>query len=794
MPLRKLSVNELKIDESMLGDINSTEDIKVAQSFIGRERAVKALLFGLNMERDGYNVFVVGPVGTGRKTFVKHFVTEFAQKKPVPPDVAYVMDFEEPMKAKVIFLPAGKGIDFKKDMERLVDNLTEKIIKIFEGEDYKSRRKEIDEEFEKEQEKYTKDLLQKAESLGFFIKFTQTGINYYPMKDGKPLSDKDMENLSPEEKSYYEENEKKVVMLIEGVVENIRKLESVYKDRIKDLNRYALLFATEEFFSIIEEKYPYSDVREFVRRLKEDIIEKVSMTKKIQELEYYFKRAYSVNLIVDNSAINAAPVVFEDTPTYHNLFGKIEYIERDGMLYTDFTLIKPGAIHLANGGYLILDARELLVHPFVWDRLKKILFSKQIEVENIDTAYGYSVIASLKTESIPLKLKVILIGTPEIYELLFEYDPDFEKLFKVKVELDWELETTFDNVNQLTSFVADYIKSEDTLPLRRDALAKIVWYSMRLSGDRTKLSMKLGAIINLIQEADFFAKEENQKIITSTHIERALREREDRMKLIVEKYDEMFKKEDIMIDVTGKVVGQVNGLTVVNFGDFEFGLPVRITAKTYLGNTGILDIQREADLSGQIHSKAVMILTGYLGSKYAKKVPFSIGVSISFEQVYGYVEGDSASLAEVLAIISAISKVPLKQNIAVTGSINQHGHVQPVGGVTEKVEGFYRICKLKGLNGQQGVIIPKANVRNLVLSDEIIEAIRVGKFHIWTVDEVDEAIELMTDKQAGKLNKNNEYPRGSVNYYVVKTLKNSHELSEGRQRGKGRPRKDLRKD
>ncbi|MFN3329225.1 MAG: AAA family ATPase, partial [Fervidobacterium pennivorans] len=327
---------------------------------------------------------------------------------------------------------------------------------------YKSRRKEIDEEFEKEQEKYTKDLLQKAESLGFFIKFTQTGINYYPMKDGKPLSDKDLENLTPEEKSYYEENEKKVVMLIEGVVENIRKLESVYKDRLKDLNRYALLFATEEFFSVIEEKYPYSDVREFVHRLKEDIIEKVSTTKKIQELEYYFERAYSINLIVDNSAINAAPVVFEDTPTYHNLFGKIEYIERDGMLYTDFTLIKPGAIHLANGGYLILDARELLVHPFVWDRLKKVLFSKQIEVENIDTAYGYSVIASLKTEPIPLKMKVILIGTPEIYELLFEYDPDFEKLFKVKVELDWELETTFDNVNQLTSFVTDYVRSENT--------------------------------------------------------------------------------------------------------------------------------------------------------------------------------------------------------------------------------------------------------------------------------------------------------------------------------------------
>ncbi|MGB9693361.1 MAG: AAA family ATPase, partial [Fervidobacterium sp.] len=414
-------------------------------------------------------------------------------------------------------------------------------------------------------------------------------------------------------------------------------------------------FATEELFFVVEKNYPYSDVLEFIHRIKEDIIEKVTLAKKIQELEYYFKRAYSINLIVDNSSLNGAPVVFEDTPTYHNLFGKIEYIEREGMLYTDFSLIKPGVLHSANGGYLIVDAQELLVHPFVWDRLKKVLFAKQLEIENIDTAYGYSVIASLKTDPIPLKVKVILIGSPEIYEVLFEYDPDFEKLFKVKVELDWEIDTTVENVHDLFSFIADYAKEKEILPLKRSALEKVVWYSMRLSGDRTKLSMKLGSIIDLIEEANYFASERDSKYIEYEDILKALKEREERMKLIVEKYDEMFKKEDIMIDIGGKVVGQVNGLTVVNFGDYEFGLPVRITAKTYLGSSGILDIQREADLSGQIHSKAVMILTGYLGSKYARKVPFSMGVSISFEQVYSYVEGDSASLAEVLAIISALS-------------------------------------------------------------------------------------------------------------------------------------------
>ncbi|HCI29736.1 MAG TPA: ATP-dependent protease [Fervidobacterium sp.] len=782
--MKEVKIEELLIDKTIIPNIDSTSDVAKTRSFIGREKAISSLLFGLEMEREGYNIFVVGPSGIGRKTFAKHFVTEYSQKKPVPPDVAYVMDFENPSKARAIFLPAGKGMDFKKDMEKLVDNLSERISKVFEGEEYKSRRKEIDDEFQVEQERYTNDLIEKAKNLGFLIKITATGINYYPIKNGKVLSEGEYEQLSDEEKAKYKENSKKVELLVDAMLENLRKLETNYKERIKDLNRYALLFATEEFFSAIEDKYTFSDVKEFIHKVKEDVIQKVGSAKKLQDLELYFKRAYSINLIVDNSGANGAPVLFEDTPTYHNLFGKIEYLEREGMLYTDFSMIRPGSIHKANGGYLIIDATELLVHSFVWDRLKKMLFSKQIVVENLDTAYGYSTIASLKTDPIPLKLKVVLVGTPEVYEILHEYDPDFEKLFKVKVELDWELDANVNNVNDIISFIAGYSKEEDLLPIRKDALERIVWYSTRLSGDRTKLSMRLGAVIDLLEESNFFADKRDAKFIEAIDVSKALYEREERMKLIVEKYDEMFRKGDLFIDVSGKVVGQVNGLTVVNFGDYEFGLPVRITAKTYLGSPGILDIQREADLSGQIHSKAVMILTGYLGSKYARKIPFSIGVSISFEQVYGYVEGDSASMAEVLAIVSAISRIPLKQGIAVTGSINQHGHVQPVGGVTEKVEGFFRLCKVKGLTGEQGVVIPRSNVRNLILRDEITDAIQQGMFHIWTVDEVDEAIELMTDRKAGKMNDDYNYPRGSVNYHVAQALKHAHELAEGREKSK----------
>ncbi|ODN31369.1 Lon protease family protein [Fervidobacterium thailandense] len=789
MPVQKLKVQDLSIDTELLPKIESTADVLRTQSFIGRDRAVKALLFGLEMERDGYNIFVVGHSRTGRKTFTKHFVQEYSQKKPVPPDVGYVADFEDPQHAKVIFFPAGKGVDFKKDLEKVVESLTDRLSKVFEGEDYKARRRQLDEEFQAAQERYTNELIEKAKALGFAIKISSTGVNYYPLKDGKILSEQEFEALSDEEKRVYQESSKKVELLIEAAIENVRKLEAHYKEQVRDLNRYALLFATEELFSSLEKKYPYSDVREFIHRIKEDLVDKVSSAKKISDLEFYFRRAYNVNIIVDNSGTNAAPVVFEDTPTYHNLFGKIEYIEREGMLYTDYAMIRPGSIHKANGGYLIIDAYELLVHPFVWDRLKKVLMAKSVEIENLDTAYGYSTIATLKTDPIPLKLKVILIGTPDVYELLYDYDPDFEKLFKVKVEMDWELDADVNTVNDLVSFIADYVKEAELLPIKRSALEKILWYSFRLSGDRRKLSMKLGSIIDLLEEANFYAGKRDAKYIEKADVIKALYERENRLQLVVEKYDEMFKTGELMIDVSGKVVGQVNGLTVVNFGDFEFGLPVKITAKTYLGTSGILDIQREADLSGQIHSKAVMILTGYLGSKYARKVPFSIGVSISFEQVYGYVEGDSASLAEVLAIISAISKIPLKQSIAVTGSINQHGHVQPVGGVNEKVEGFFRICKLKGLTGDQGVIIPRANVKNLVLKDEILEAIQEGKFHIWTVDEVDEALELMTDKKAGKMDKNGNYPKGSVNYYVVEALKRAHEMAEEKKRGR-KPKKE----
>ncbi len=785
----KINVKDIDIPDSILPKVYSTQELNETCYFIGRENSLKALRFGLEMEKDGYNVFLVGIPRTGRKTFVRNILNEYSQKKPQPPDVAYVMDFEDPNHAKVIFLPPGKGIEFKRDMARLVDGLYEKIIKLFESEEYKTRKDEIDENFERARNRLTQELIEKARHLGFAIKFLQTGITYYPVKDNRILTEEEFQNLTEEEKNEILERSKKLSYIIDGTLEQIRKLESDYKNNIYDLNRYALLFVTEELFSQIEEKYNFSDVREYIKCVKEDLVQRINKLRKNEELSEYFEEAYSVNLIVDNSGINGAPVIFEDTPTYNNLFGKIEYVESQGALYTDFTMIRPGTIHQANGGYLVLEAEELLKYPFVWDRLKKIMFSKTIEIQNADTAYGYSTIATLKVDPIPAKLKLVLIGTPETYEILYNYDPDFVKLFKVKVECDWELEATSENVSKLSSFISTYVRENQELHVSRSGLKEIVRYLSKLTGNREKISISLGNVIDLLAESTFFAHQRKSKLIEDVDVERALKDREDRIKLVVDKYDEMFKTGEIIIDVSGKAVGQVNGLTVVYFGDYEFGLPVRITAKTYLGTPGILDIQREVDLSGQIHSKAVMILNGYLGSKYAQKVPFSISVSVSFEQVYSYLEGDSASLAEVLAIISAISKIPLKQNIAVTGSINQHGQVQPVGGVTEKVEGFYRICKIKDLTGEQGVLIPKANVKNLILKKEILKDIERGLFHVYAVDNVDEAITLMTDKKAGILNRNNEYPAGTVNYYVVKALKEAYSASEKQAKKRKTPRK-----
>ncbi|HCF37884.1 MAG TPA: ATP-dependent protease, partial [Thermosipho africanus] len=606
-------------------------------------------------------------------------------------------------------------------------------------------------------------------------------IIYIPQIDGKALTPEEFEKLSEEVKQTFEENSKKVEHLISGALHQLRKLDLEYKEKFNDLDKYATLFSIESLFEELKDEFRYSEklVNHF-EKLKNHIVKHIGQIKKSDDWKNYIKHILTINLIVDNSQENSAPVVYENNPTYPNLFGKVEYISKSGVLYTDFSMIRGGSIHRANGGYLILNAEDLLKFPYVWDKLKKTLMSKKIQIENLDSAYGVSPTITLKPEPIDLNLKVILIGTPDLYYILYEYDEDFKKLFKVKVEFDWEMDATRDNIKQYYSFLSNVVEANELNPLDSSALKKIIWYSMRLSENKEKISMKMGSIADLVIESDYYSKLRNSETISKQDVEKAIVSRENRTKLIMDKYDEALKKYEIMIETHGKVVGQINGLTVSQFGDFSFGMPVKITAKTYVGNTGIIDIQRESDLSGNIHGKAVLTLMGYLGSKYAREFPISIGVSISFEQVYGVVEGDSASLAETIAIISAISNIPIRQSIAVTGSINQHGIVQPIGGAIEKVEGFYRLCKHRGLDGTHGVIIPESNIKNLVLKDEILNDIKKGLFNIWAVKTVDEAIEILMEKPAGKLNSKGKYPRGTVNYIVEERLKSIYEKLEGK--------------
>ncbi|SHH46284.1 ATP-binding protein [Thermosipho atlanticus] len=783
--MRKLSYKELVIPNKILPRVNTTKNVSPCETYIGQESAFKAINFGLSMDKKGYNIFVVGPSGTGRRSFVKSFVSTYAKKKEKQDDIAYLVDLDNPYSAKVVLLPAGSGKLLKDRLQKLSDELFTRLQRTFESEEYEEKKKEIENEYKERKNKILQELSKKAFKLGYIVKMSPTGIVYVPALDGKPMTPEQFENLSEELKSMYEENAKKVEHLISGVVHRLRKLDSEYSEKFNDLDKYAILFSVEALFEELKNEFSYSEklVQHF-QELKDHIVKNSERLKNLDEAKVYLKHILTVNLIVDNSDVIGAPVVFETNPTYPNLFGKIEYISKMGISYTDFTLIRGGAIHRANGGYLILNAEDIFKYPYVWDKLKKTLLTEKIEIENLDAAYGVNPTISLKPEPIDLDLKVIIIGTPDLYYLLYEYDEDFQKLFKVKVEFDWEIDATLENVKQYYSFISNVVETNNLKPLTSKALKKVIWYSMRLAENREKLSMKMGKVTNLILESDHYSTLRNSDVIDAIDIETAIEEYENRVKIYREKYDEALKKNEIMVETSGERVGQINGLTVIHLGDYSFGHPIKITAKTYVGSVGIIDIQRESELSGNIHSKAVLTLIGYLGGKYAKEIPFSLGVSISFEQVYGVVEGDSASLAETIAIISAISKIPIKQSIAVTGSINQHGYVQPIGGVNEKIEGFYRLCKHRGLDGTHGVVIPEANVKNLVLSREILKDIRNGKFNIWTVNSVDEAIEILTGKPAGKLTARGTYPKGSVNYYVVTELKKTYEKLEGKKRKK----------
>jgi len=768
----KFTIEERKIKHE------STDKITPLKSIIGQDRAVKALKFGLNIENNGFNIFVSGHTGTGRMTGVKDFVEELARTKPVPDDWCYVNNFDNPYEPKAIKLPPGKGAIFKEDMSNFINSIRNMLPKTFDSKDYSEKKEAINDSIEKQKDKLLSELNEKAEKQGFIIKSTQIGLFILPALNGKPMDEKQFMNLDKKKKDEIKKKKAKINKDLNKTMNDMRDLDRKINEDIRDLNYQVANYIICKFISDINDKFrDIPEITEYIKDVENDILRNLDnfISKNHKELsassifpwmkELPFKK-YEVNVIVENSKLKGAPVVIEQNPTYQNLLGRIEKEAQFGVLSTDFTMIRGGALHKANNGFLVISVEELFKNIFSWDSLKMSLKDKKIIIEEASERLGSISTKGLKPEPIPLNIKVILIGLPFHYNILYEIDPDFKKLFKVRADYDLTMERNDKNIKKFIKFISTFCKKEDLNHLKSSAVAKLIEYGLRLAEDKNKISTSFSDISDIITEANFYSLQKKCRYIDACHIKKAIDEKYYRSNLIQEKVKEMIRDKTLLIDTEGSVTGQVNGLTIIDLGDISFGRPSRVTASVGLGKAGIIDIERETKLGGPIHTKGVMILSGYITEKYTTDTPLNLSAHIVFEQSYGNIEGDSASSAELYAILSALSGVPIKQEIAVTGSINQKGEIQSIGGVNEKIEGFYDICKEKGLNGKQGVVIPESNIKNLMLKDELINSVKKGKFHIYAVKNIDEGIEVLTGLKAGKKTASGKFRKDTINYKV----------------------------
>ena len=768
---KRIKIEELKKDCELVDfDFSSTEELEpFEEGIIGQNRAVEAVDFGLNVEKEGYNIFMTGLPGTGKSTFAKKATEDKSKDKKVPSDLCYVYNFENSEKPQALKLPPGIGKKLKKDMEQLIEELKEEIPAAFEGEEFEEKKNQIMSEYQKKSNKIMEKFEEEIKKEGYMLKNTPQGPAPVPIdEEGNPLEQEDYQKLSEEEKQEIRDKNTDIKQEMENKMRRIRKLKTEAQDKLKEVEKKVGLSIIEPIIANLKETYDgCEEVTGYLDDVKNDIVDNLNKfkdedDKKKQKLPFampqnddgsFFKR-YQINLLVDNSDTEGAPVIHETNPTYYNLFGKTEGKSRFGAVTTDFTMIKGGAIHKANGGYLILQARDVLTSPLSWDTLKRTLINEEVVVENIGEQYRSIPVKTLKPEAIDIDLKIIMIGNPMIYQLLYNYDEEFKKLFKIKADFDVEMERNHENVQKFASFISCISVREDIKQFKKDAVCKVVEYSSRLAGDKEKLTTRFNDIMEVLYEANTWAKIDDHEYVRSKDVKKALDKKEERSNLSEEKISEMIAKDHILVDVKGEEVGQINGLAVYQTGEYAFGKPSRITARTYMGKEGIINIEREADMSGKIHNKGVMILSGFLGEKYAREKPLTLSASLAFEQNYGGIDGDSASCAELLVLLSAISTYPLRQDIAITGSMNQKGKVQPIGGVNQKIEGYYKTCKVKGLTGDQGVIIPEQNKDNLMLKDEVVKAVENDEFHIYSIKDIDEAVELMFDRPASEVHEN----------------------------------------
>ena len=769
----------------------TTEELEGISTGIGQDRGIKALEFGLNVDVKGYNLYLEGPSGVGKTMYTKKYLDTISKKKKVPSDWCYVYNFENPNEPIAISLQPGQGKLFKELMDQFIKDIKNDINNTFSNEDFEKEKNLIKQEFEQKRSNLLEKLNKESAKYGFEVKTAQNGIYMMPVVDGKTLQEEEFEQLDEEIKKEYEDKSNIVQEQIISAISQIKTIEKESDKRIEEWQSNIALMTVNARINIVKSNFKRNKkISKFLDDIKKDILKNVPafMEQKqtanqpgtpmqvMQQPKPWLN--YRVNLFIDNSNLEGAPVIMDSNYSYHNIFGKLEYENYYGSLKTDHTMLKAGLLQKANGGYIIFQAKDLLTNQLCYEALKKALRIKETSIENTADQRSSMVMVSLKPEPIPLDIKVILIGNANIYHSLLAMDSDFRKLFKAKVEFEDDAPRTEENVIKLARFIHGFCEQEGLAHLDKYAVAKIIEYASRLADNQNKLSTRFNDLSQIIGEACTWAKMSKSKVVKEEHVIKALEERIERIKKYDAKYTEMIKENTLLISTNGAKVGQINGLTVMTIGDYTFGKPAKITVNTYVGKRGIVDIEREVELSGSSHSKGVLILNGYIGELFAQDIPLSLTASICFEQLYNGVDGDSASSTELYALLSSLSDLPINQSIAVTGSVNQKGEIQPIGGVNAKIEGFYHICKMRGLDGSHGVMIPVQNVMNLNLSDEVVEAVKNKKFHIYTVSTIEEGIEILTGVPAGKKDKNGNFPAGTVNYLVYEKLKKYANVSK----------------
>jgi predicted ATP-dependent protease len=773
-------------------DFKCTSDLAPLREFIGQDRATRAVEFGINMANSGYNIYVAGLTGTGKTSMVKAYIERVIKEREAKgetfhlDDWCYVYNFKEPDSPQIVSLPQGKGKEFREGITGLLNKIRQGLGQAFSSEEYKSQRQKTSEEVQAEQQKLFEEISGDARRQGFIFQMTPAGPALIPMSGDHPMQEQEYLALDEDTRKQLNSKQAELLKKLKASFETASSVQTKATERLKKLDKDIGEYTVSGLFGSLFEQYSnWPKITRYLTDLKSYILDNLELFKGTEEPIHPLFGVpmsqviggrnpflpFEVNVFVDNNEAKGPPVIIESNPNFGNMFGKIERRFLFGGYLSDHTMLKAGALSRANGGYVLLSINDVLMNPGVWPALKRAIKNKEVRIEDPFEQFGLIAPQGLRPEPMPINVKVILTGDAILYQLLSMYDEDFWEIFKVKADFDFEIEKTKDNMLAYAAFLSGCCDECEARHFDPSGVAKVIEYSARIVADQERLSTRFAQIKDWIEEANYWAVQDNAKFISASHVQKAMDERLFRHNLLDERIRDLINRGTIMIDAEGDVVGQVNGLSVYTLGDITFGKPSRITAKTFLGRGGVINIERESQLSGPIHNKGVMILSGYLGWKYAQDKPLSLSASLCFEQSYEGVEGDSASSTELYAILSSLSDIPIKQGIAVTGSVNQKGEIQPIGGVNQKIEGFFKVCQAKGLNGDQGVLIPQQNLRNLMLREEVVDAVRQGQFHIYSARTIDEGVEILTGVPAGERQQDGTYPESTVNYLVDKRLK-----------------------